>query len=167
MDQEQLKDFFRYALSRLDVAWFRMTEKKYGINIAYEIDSDVMEDWYMRMARYVKKMLNLEDFNLDTYFKTFKKAEGALNELFEAKGEEEFKKNKIITRTTQCSQWDEIQKAGFADYAKAGKMCTTAHIAAHRGMLKGLFPNKNFRFNLTKRIPAGDNCCEIEIELEE
>ncbi|MFX1316349.1 MAG: DUF6125 family protein [Promethearchaeota archaeon] len=167
MDQEQLIDFFRYALSRLDGAWFRMTEKKYGIDIAYEIDSEVMEDWYMRMARYVKKMLNLEDFNFDTYFETFKKAVGALSDLFVEEGEEEFINNKIITRTTQCSQWDEIQKAGFTDYAKAGKMCTTAHIAAHKGMLKGLFPNKSFKFNLTKRIPAGDDCCEIEIQLEE
>ena len=58
------------------------------------------------------------------------------------------------------------QKAGFTDFAKRGEMCSEAHIRAHRGLMKGLFPNQKFKFNLIKRIPAGDDCCELEIEIE-
>ena len=166
MEKEDLKNFFRYAISRLDGAWFRFVEKKYGIDATYEIDTKVMEDWYMRMARYAKKMLKLEDFSLNTYFDTYYKCSEALSELFAGEGDTEFIDNKIISRTTHCSQWEEIQKAGVTDYAKAGKMCSDAHIAVHKGLLKGIFPDQEFKITLPKRIPAGDDCCEIIIELK-
>ena len=166
MEKEELKKLSRYAISRLDGAWFRFVEKKYGIEATYEIDTAVMEDWLMRMARYAKKILKLEDFSLDSYFDTVCKCDEALSELFASEGEIEFIDNKIISRTTHCGQWEGIQKAGFTDYAKAGKMCSEAHIAVHKGMLKGLFPDQEFKITLPKRIPAGDDCCEIIIELK-
>ncbi|MFX1377461.1 MAG: hypothetical protein ACFFA4_00055 [Promethearchaeota archaeon] len=141
-------------------------EKKYGIDVAYEIDMEVWEDFYMRAARYVKKVLHLKDYSPETYFETYVKANDVLRELSIEKGEFELIGNKIISRVTYCGQWEEIQKARFTDYAKAGQMCSDAHITAHRGLMKGLFPNKAFKFNLTKRIPAGDDCCEIEIQID-
>jgi len=166
MNEKQFKEFVKYAISRLDGAWFRMVEQKFGITVAYEIDTDVMEDFFMRVARYLKKVLGLEDYNPETYTEAYTKVNEVLGNLFDEKAEHEFIGSKIISRTTYCGAWEEIQKAGFTDYAKAGQMCTKAHISAHRGLMKGLFPNKTFRFNLTKRIPAGDDCCEIEIEVE-
>ena len=135
MNEKQFKDFVQYAISRLDGAWFRMVEKKYWINVAYEIDTDVMEDFHMRAARYLKKVLGLKDYDLETYVETFSKVNETLGELFAEEGEQEFIGNKIISRVTYCSQWEEIRKAGFTDYAKAGQMCTKAHISAHRGLM--------------------------------
>jgi len=166
MNEKQLKDFIKYAISRLDGAWFRILEKKYGIDIAYEIDVEVWEDFAMRAARYLKKILALKDYDPNTYAETFKKANEEFRIFFDEEGEQEIIGNKLITRVTYCGQWEEIKKAGFADYAKAGKMCSDAHISTNRGIMKGLFPNKTFKFNLTKRIPAGDDCCELEIEIE-
>ena len=36
MNETQFKDFVRYAVSRLDGAWFRMVEKKYGVAASAE-----------------------------------------------------------------------------------------------------------------------------------
>jgi len=166
MNEKQFKDFIKYAISRLDGAWFRILEKKYGIDVTYEIDTEVWEDFFMRVARYLKKVLGLKDYDPNTYVETFTKVNEVINELFVEEEELEFIGNKIITRVTYCGQWEEIQKAGFADYAKAGQMCTKVHITSHRGLMKGLFPDRTFKFNLTKRIPAGDGCCELEMELE-
>jgi hypothetical protein len=167
LNEKQFKDFTKYVVSRLDGAWFRILEKRYGIDVAYEIDMEVWEDFYMRAAQYLKKVLVLKDYSPETYFETFVKASEVFRELSVEKGEEELIGNKILTRVTYCGQWEEIQKAGFKNYAKAGQMCSGAHITAHRGLMKGLFPDKTFKFNMTKRIPAGDDCCELEIEIEE
>ena len=164
MNEKQLKDFIKYVISRLDGAWFRILEKRYGIDIAYEIDVEVWEDFAMRAARYLKKMLGLKDYDPNTYAETFKKANKEFGIFFDEEEEIEIIGNKLISRVTYCGQWEEIKKAGFADYAKAGKMCSDAHISTHRGIMKGLFPNKTFKFNLTKRIPAGDDCCEFFVE---
>jgi len=166
MNGDQFKEFARYAISRLDGAWFRMLEKKYGVTVASEIDAEVWEDLYMRLARYIKKMLSLKDYDPETYAETFAKAHEKIRELGTEEVEREFIDNKIIARVTYCKQWEEIQKAGFTDFAKRGEMCSKAHIRANRGLMKGLFPNQKFKFNLTKRIPAGDDCCELEIEME-
>jgi len=166
MDENQFKEFVRYTISRLDGAWFRMLEKKYGVTVASELDAEVWEDLYMRLARYVKKVLGLKDYDPETYAETFTKVHETIRELGTEEVKREFICNKIITRVTNCKQWEEIQKAGFTDFAKAGEMCSKAHVSAHRGLMKGLFPSKTFSFNLTKRIPAGDGCCELEIEME-
>ena len=166
MDENQFKEFVRYVVSRLDGAWFRMVEKKYGVTVATDLDAEVWEDLYMRLARYLKKVPGLKDYDPQTYIKTYIQVKDALGVLLAGEDEHEFIGNKIISRVINCRQWEEIQKAGFTDYAKAGKMCSKAHISAHRGLMKGLFPNRTFKLTQTKRIPAGDDWCELEIEIE-
>ena len=166
MNATQFKDFVRYVVSRLDGAWFRMIEKRYGVEIATDIDAEVWEDFYERLARYLKKVLGLKNYSPETFGEAYTRIREEVKALFGAEEEHEFVGNKIISRVVNCRQWEEIQKAGFKDYAKAGKMCAKAHVSGHRGLMRGLFPNRTIRLTQTKRIPAGDDCCELVIEIE-
>jgi hypothetical protein len=43
-------------------------------------------------------------------------------------------------------------------------MCSGVHLAAYRGVFKGAFPDMQFEFTHTKRIPDGDPYCEMIIK---
>ncbi len=124
-----------------------------------------MEDWLERMARKIKKTLKLEGKGIEFVRDAFPKISKVWAELTGSRGEAIFAENKVISRVTQCEFWENIKKAGFDKSAEAGLMCSKAHVAGHRGLFRGAFPDLKFKFTHSKRIPDGDPYCEMIMEI--
>ena len=165
LSYDEFCEVVRYAISRLDGAWFRAVAKKYGIPEAVDLDVKVWNDLFERTARKIKKTLKLEGKGIEFVRDAFPKICEVLDELMGFKGKTIFAENKVISRVTQCEFWENVKKAGFDKFAEAGLMCSRAHVAAYMGLFKGAFPDLKFKFTHTKRIPDGEPYCEVIIEI--
>lgn len=167
LSYDKFREVVKYAITRLDGAWFRAIAGKYGIPEAVDFDAEVMEDWMERMARKIKKTLKLEGKDTESVRDVLPKISEVWAQLVGFKVEILFaeKGDLVISRVTQCEFWENIKKAGFETFAETGEMCARAHIAGYRGLFKGAFPGLKFEFEHTKRIPEGDPCCEVIIKV--
>jgi len=165
LSYDEFREVVRYAISRLDGAWFRVVAEKYGIPEAADLDVKVWEDFNERMARKIKKTLKLEGKGIEFVRDAIPKISEVWAELVGFKVETIFTENKIISRISQCELWENIRKAGFDKFAETGLMCSRVHVAGFMGLFKGAFPDLKFKFTHSKRIPDGDPYCETIIEI--
>jgi len=165
LSYDKFREVAKYAITRLDGAWFRAVAGKYGVPEAVDFDAEVMEDWMERMARKIKKTLKLEEKDTESVRDVLPKIFEVWAQLVGFKWETLFAENRVISRVTQCEFWENIKKAGLEKFAETGEMCARAHVAGYRGLLKGAFPGLKFEFEHTKRIPDGDPCCEVIIKI--
>ena len=165
LSHDEFREVVKYTLSRLYGAWFRAVAKKYGIPEAVDLDVEVWNDLFDRLARKIKKTLKLEGKGIEFVRDAYPKISEVLGELMGLKGEIVFAKNKVISRVAQCEYWENIKKAGFDKFAEAGIMCSRIHVAGYTGLLKGAFPDLKFKFTHTKRIPSGNPYCEMIIKI--
>ena len=165
LSYDELRKLARYAISRLDGAWFRAVAEKYGIPEAVDLDVKVWEDFTERIGKKIKNTLKLEGKGIEFFRYASPKVTEVWAELTGFKIETLVAKNKIISRFIQCDYWENIKKAGFGQFAEAGLMCSKVHVAGYKGLCKGAFPDLNFKLTHTKRIPDGDPYCEMTIEI--
>jgi len=165
LSYDEFREVVKYAITRLDGAWFRAVAEKYGIPEAVDFDAKVMEDWMERIARKMKKILKLEGKGIESIHEITSKGAKVWGELAGFKIETIIAEDKVISRITHCEFWENIKKAGFAKFAEAGEMCARSHIAGYRGFFKGVFPDVKFEFTHSKRIPDGDPSCELIIKI--
>jgi len=165
LSYDEFREVVRYAISRLDGAWFRAVAEKYGIPEAADLDVKVWEDFNERLARKIKKALKLEGKGIEFLRDAIPKISEVGGELLGFKIETIFAENKIISRMSQCELWENIRKAGFDKFAEAGLLCSRVHVAGYRGLFKGAFPDLKFKFTHSKRIPDGDPYCEMIIKI--
>lgn len=160
---EEFRKIATYAITRLDGAWFRAAAGKIGITEAIDLEPIVWEDWATRVARRIKKGLNLEGSGMTFVREALPHIGQVFTELAGFRPEEQFDDNRIVSRVVQCEYWENLKKAGFGQFAEAGLLCSKVHLAAYRGVFKGAFPDMQFEFTHTKRIPDGDPYCEVII----
>jgi len=165
LSYDEFREVVRYAISRLDGAWFRAVAEKYGIPEAADLDVKVWEDFNERLARKIKKALKLEGKGIEFLRDAIPKISEVGGELLGFKIETIFAENKIISRMSQCELWENIRKAGFDKFAEAGLLCSRVHVAGYRGLFKGASPDLKFKFTHSKRIPDGDPYCEMIIKI--
>lgn len=165
LSYDELLEVAKYAILRLDGAWFRAVAEKYGIPEASDLDVKVWEDLAERLARQIKKTMKLEGKGIEFVRDAFPKIFEVGAELMGIKIETMFAGNKIISRMSQCEFWENIRKAGFDKFAEAGLLCSRVHVAGYKGLFKGAYPDLKFKFTHSKRIPDGDPYCEMIIEI--
>lgn len=159
LDSETLLDLARFAFLRLDGAWFMAAAKKNGIEDATDLDVKAWELFSERLAKKIISVLKLGG-NFSKDFPTILRAQHMLMKM---NGKVEvIDENKIILQVRDCEIWEMVQKVWKGNEIPCHKV-TTASIT---GLLKGAFPNTKFEVNHTKKIPLGDECCQVEITLK-
>lgn len=162
------KEFVNYAFTRLDGAWFRFVMEKYGLEDAVELDIEVWRDWSMRVSWKIKKMLGIprdQQFtSIESIFDVLEKVSGFHGDLMGFDGKAKMEGSTIVSRISNCQYWESIKKAGFDQFAESGLLCSKVHEGAYEGLLKGLFPDVEFKLTHAERIPSGSPYCEVVIE---
>ncbi len=103
------------------------------------------------MTKVIKKKLHLEGHGIEQIKEDLPKITSILGPILGlANTDIDFSPDgSVVFRTTQCDLWEGIKKAGFGQFAKAGVFCGNVHIAAYKGMCRGLYPDLRFEVTST------------------
>lgn len=156
VDSETLLDLARYAFLRLDGAWFIASAEKCGIETATDLDVKAWEIFSERLAKRIVSKLDLKG----EFCQILPTILGVQNTLMNMKGEVKcYGNDRAVLKVTDCEVWKMVSKVWTRETAPCYKVTQTSI----KGMLKGAFPETEFIVNQTKKIPLGDQCCEVEI----
>lgn len=160
---EEFRRIAAYAINHLNGAWFMATAGKIGITEAIELVDMAWEDWTTVLFRRIKEALNLEGSGMAFVREALPRIDQVFQQLTGFKMNIQFNEDRIVTRVVECGYWESMKKNGLGQLAEARLLCSTVHLAAYRGIFKGAFPDMQFEFTHTKRIPDGDPYCEMII----
>ena len=164
-DENTFQELATYAFLRLDGAWFRFVAARLGMEEAADIDAEVWQDLSMRLVWKIKKLLNIGPADHAATLKSLPLIGELAGRVMGFRFKSEMRENTLISQISHCQYWEGIKKAGFAEYAEAGVLCSKVHHAGYLGMLQGAFSGLEFELSQTKSIPQGDLCCEVIISL--
>jgi hypothetical protein len=154
LSDKQMMEIAQHAFTRMDGAWFLALAKKFGIEIAWEMD---VEAW--KQFSYVfGKNLRKHYIPNPTWPDSFIQAMDIFSKVLKIEGRKiSMKNDQIIFRITDCETQKAIAKAGVAD-------CGIVTVQSYEGMIGGLF-NRSIQVNVahTKNLNHGDECCEVII----
>lgn len=154
MTSEQLLQVAQYSLVRLDGAWFLALAKKFGKEIAWEMDIEVWKQFSYLFGKKIRK-----DIIPDPVWpESFLQALGILSKILKIEGRKVIIEADTITvQVTDCENQRAIAKAGIAD-------CGIATIHSYQGLAKGLFGKEiELTVRHTKNLNQGDDCCEVVV----
>lgn len=156
VDLDDLLELARYAFLRLDGAWFMASAEKYGVEQATDLDVKAWDVFSERLAKRIVSKLNLKG----EFCKVLPLLVSVQNTLLNMKSEVEcYGEDRAVIRITDCEVWKMVSKVWTRETAPCYKVTQTSV----RGTLRGAFPGVEFVINQNKRIPLGDQCCEVEI----
>jgi hypothetical protein len=156
LDTDDLLELARYAFLRLDGAWFMASADKYGVKSATELNLKAWDVFSERLAKRIVSKLNLEG----DFCQVLPKLLSVQNSLMNMKSEVKCcGEDRVVIRITDCEVWKMVSKVWTRETAPCYKVTQTGI----RGTLRGAFPGVEFAVNHNKRIPLGDECCEVEI----
>jgi hypothetical protein len=139
------------------------TAGKIGIPEVIELVDMAWEDWTAVLYRRIKEALKLEGSGMAFVREALPRIDQVFQQLTGFKMDIHFDGDRIVERIVECGYWENMKKLGFGQFAEAGILCSSVHLAAYRGTFKGAFPDMQFEFTHTKRIPDGDPYCEVII----
>jgi hypothetical protein len=151
---EQLFDISRFALIRLDGAWFLKLAEKMGKDAAWDVD---VEAW-KHFSYVIGKMFRERFFPKPVWPGSFLEALEIFSKVMKIDGRSISVSDDIITiKVTECEMQKAIAKAGVAD-------CGIATVETYQGLARGLF-GKAFKLTVshTRNLNRGDAYCEIVI----
>lgn len=154
LTSEQLLQVAQYSLVRLDGAWFLALAKKFGKEIAWEMDIEVWKQFSYLFGKKIRK-----DIIPDPVWpESFLQALGILSKILKIEGRKVIIEADTITvQVTDCENQRAIAKAGIAD-------CGIATIHSYQGLAKGLFGKEiELTVRHTKNLNQGDDCCEVVV----
>jgi hypothetical protein len=154
LTDKQMMEIAQHAFTRMDGAWFLAMAKKFGIEIAWEMD---VEAW--KQFSYVfGKNLRKNYIPNPVWPESFLDALDIFSRVLKIEGREVTVENeKITVRITDCETQKAIAKAGVAD-------CGIVTVHSYEGIIGGLFDNSiNVHVAHTKNLNHGDDCCEVII----
>jgi hypothetical protein len=156
LTNEMLLELVHHSFIRMDGAWFMAVAKKYGVQVAWEMD---VEAW--RQVSYIAGKNIRNRFITDPVWPdSFVEAIGIFYKIFNKKGCSVTRDgDALVVRVTDCDTQKAIAKAGIAD-------CGIATIESYRGVARGLFgKDADISVEHTKNLNHGDDCCEVVINL--
>jgi hypothetical protein len=151
---EQLFDISRFALVRLDGAWFLSLAEKMGKDAAWDVD---VAAW-KHFSYVIGKMFRERFFPNPVWPKSFLEALEIFSTVMKIEGRSVSVVDDMITvKVTDCETQKAIAKAGVAD-------CGIATIQTYQGLARGLF-GKDFKLTVshTRNLNRGDAYCEVVI----
>lgn len=156
VDPKTLLELARYAFLRLDGAWFMASAEKCGVETATDLDVKAWEIFSERLAKRIVSKLDLKG----EFCQILPIVLGVQSTLMNTKSELKcYGNDRAVLRVTDCEVWKMVSKVWTRETAPCYKVTQTSI----KGMLKGAFPGTDFIINHNKKIPLGDQCCEIEI----
>ena len=152
LSPEELLKIAQYSFVSLDGAWFLALARKFGKEIAWEMD---IEAWKQFSYVFGKKMRK-EIIPDPVWPESFLQALEILSKILKMEGRKVIIESDIITvQVTDCENQRAIAKAGIAD-------CGIATVQSYQGLAKGLFgKGMDVLVQHTKNLNQGDDCCEV------
>ena len=157
LDDQHIQ-LIRSALTAIDGLWFLEVENKFGFDKAFELDLKVWARYGPIMIKRIKKVLKVEDNNLEAFIQVFRvmsKIEGSKFIIKEKSPKE------VIMQVQYCPWWENLKRANREKLVR----CDIVD--------KEILPewatsfNPKMDFKLIKSLPAGHDTCEWMISLKE
>jgi hypothetical protein len=156
VDSETLLDLARYAFLRLDGAWFNASAEKCGLETATDLDVKAWEIFSERLGKRIVSKLDLRG----DFCHVLPIVLDVQNILMNMKGEVKcYGNDRAVLTITDCEIWKMVSKVWTRETAPCYKVTQTSI----KGLLKGAFPDSEFVIKQNKKIPLGDQCCEVEV----
>lgn len=144
--KDQLMKHFGQVGQILDGLWFLEVEKKFGFDIAYEIDEIVWKNFARKEAKKIRDLFGLKQVG-------FEELKDILRHLiFNQSLEYEIKdvsdpsgiQKKLQFDVNKCKTYEGMRKVGRSD-DQIAKICYGIEIALLEGVVKEFFPNAQIR----------------------
>jgi len=151
---EQLLKITQYSFVRLDGAWFLALARKFGKEIAWEMDIEVWKQFSYVFGKRIRKEIMPDPI----WPESFLQALEILSKILKIEGRKVIIESDTITvQVTDCENQRAIAKAGIAD-------CGIATVQSYQGLAKGFFGKEmNVLVRHTKNLNQGDDCCEVVV----
>jgi hypothetical protein len=155
LTNDQLLELTQYAFIRMDGAWFLALAKKFGVEIAWEMDVAAWKQVSYLLGKQIRKKYisnpTWPDGFLDVLqiFSSVLKMEGR---------EVRVDADTITVRITDCETQRAIAKAGVAD-------CGIVTVQSYQELIRGVFgKDMAVAVKHTKNLNRGDECCEVVVK---
>jgi|SRR5208283_222924 hypothetical protein len=154
LTNEQMIEIAQYSFTRMDGAWFLALARKYGVDIAWEMDVEAWKQFSYVFGKNIRKNFIKNPVWPDSFLETME----IFSKVLKIEGREiSMHGDQIIFRITDCETQRAIAKAGVAD-------CGIVTEQTYEGIINGLF-DKSIEVSIahTKNLNHGDDCCEVII----
>lgn len=159
--KEQLMKHFGQVGQILDGLWFLEIEKKFGFEVAYEIDEIVWKVFARKEAKKIQNLLGLahvgfEDLPTILRYLIFNQSLD-----FEIKNTSNPSRLQQIIQfdVNKCKTYEGMRKVGRSD-EQIAKICYGIEIALLEGVVKEFFPNAQIR---CRSCPKDKNCSTLPV----
>lgn len=154
LTNEQMMEIAQYSFTRMDGAWFLALARKYGIDIAWEMDVEAWKQFSYVFGKNIRKKYIKNPVWPDSFLETIE----IFSKVLKIEGRElSIHDDQIIIRITDCETQKAIAMAGIAD-------CGIVTVHTYKGIINGLFDNSiDVDVAHTKNLNHGDDCCEVII----
>jgi Family of unknown function (DUF6125)/L-2-amino-thiazoline-4-carboxylic acid hydrolase len=154
LSAEKLLEIAQYSFVRLDGAWFLALARRFGKEIAWEMDIEAWKQFSYVFGKRIRK----EIIRDPAWPGSFLQALEILSKILKIEGRKVIiESDRITVQVTDCENQTAIAKAGIAD-------CGIATVQSYQGLAKGLFGKEMEIFvRHTKNLNQGDDCCEVVV----
>jgi hypothetical protein len=154
LSDKKLLEIARFALTRLDGAWFMALARETGGEKAWKVDVEAWKQFSYVFGKKIRK----DVITNPIWPGAFLDAMGILSNILGIRGREvTVEGDMIYVRVSDCEVQKAIAKAGVAD-------CGIATLETYKGVARGLFGKEmGVDVKHTKNLNKGDEICEVVI----
>jgi len=155
LTNDQILELTQYAFIRMDGAWFLALAKKFGREIAWEMD---VAAW-KQLAYLLGKQIRKNYISNPTWPDGFLDALQIFSRVLKMENREvRVDPDTITVRITDCETQRAIAKAGVAD-------CGIVTVQSYQELIRGVFDkDMGVIVEHTKNLNRGDDCCEVVVK---
>ncbi|HUX98153.1 MAG TPA: DUF6125 family protein [Candidatus Deferrimicrobium sp.] len=157
-EDKQFIQLIRSALTAIDGLWFLEVENKLGFDQAFEIDIQVWKRYGSIIINRIKKILSLQENNLEAFLQVLKILCEIDGTQFEIKKQSP---NEVIIQVNYCPWWENLKRSHREKLVR----CDIVD--------KVIFPewakyfNPELEFQILNSLPDGHDACEWVIKLKD
>jgi hypothetical protein len=155
LTDNQLLELTQYAFIRMDGAWFLALAKKFGIEMAWEMDVAAWKQVSYLLGKQIRKNYISNPIWPDGFLDALQ----IFSSVLKMDGREvRVDSDTITVRITDCETQRAIAKAGVAD-------CGIVTVQSYQELIRGVF-GKDIGVTVehTKNLNRGDECCEVVVK---
>jgi len=159
--KDQLMKHFGQIGQILDGLWFLEVEKKFGFEVAYEIDEIVWKVFARKEAKKIQNLLGFSQVGFEELQMILRYLIFNQSLDFELKDTSNPSNHQKILQfdVNKCKTYEGMRKVGRSD-EQIAKICYGIEIALLEGVVKEFFPNAQIR---CRGCPKDKNCVSIPV----
>jgi hypothetical protein len=155
MKPEQMQELRLGALTAIDGLWFMAVERKYGFDIALELDLAVWKDYGRVLLKRIARMMGMTiDPENPPDLSTINRLMETVCRIDGTQCEGTVHDDEIVFRVYRCSWWDNLSRSGRETHVP----CEFVDNTIFRDWLEAIDPGAGFE--ITHSFPRGDDHCE-------